>query len=206
MKKIFFLAGALTLIIAWGTALPGFSRHAFYGHMIMHMLVVAVAAPLIALGVRGTQFDPTFRFENFFAPIPAATGELIIVWGWHAPYFHYFARNTTLGLILEQSSFILAGIWVWLACFSGRSTNKGAGVIGLLLTSMHMTFLGALLSLSNRPIYNHHHSAGGLSVLQDQHIGGAIMLIVGGISYLSGGLWLTMKILKEKGKLNEELA
>jgi len=206
MKKALLVIGFLTLVVAWGTALPGFSRHSFYGHMIMHMLVVAVAAPFIALGIRGTIIDPTLRFEKLFAPIPAATGELIIVWGWHAPYFHHYARNTNLGLILEQGSFIMAGIWVWLACFGGRPANKGAGVIGLLLTSMHMTFLGALLSLSTRPIYNHHHAAGGISVLEDQHIGGAIMLIVGGISYLSGGLWLTMKILKDKGSMHEELA
>lgn len=206
MKKACLIAGVMILILAWGTPLPAFSRHAFFGHMIMHMLVVAVAAPIIALGIIGTRFDPTLSYTKLFAPIPAATGELIIVWGWHAPFFHHFARNTTTGLILEQGSFLLAGVWVWLACFGGRPTNKGAGVIGLLLTSMHMTFLGALLSLSTRPIYDHHHSGGHFSVLQDQHIGGAIMLIVGGISYLSGGLWLTMKILKEKGSMNEELA
>src|SRR5690606_33758960 len=144
-------------------------------------------------------FDLTPRYPRIFSPLTAAVGELIIVWGWHAPEPHYFARHTVMGLFLEQGSFILAGIWIWLSSFGGtKFSNRSAGVIGLLVTSVHMTFLGALLSLSTRPLYNHHVTANGLSPLEDQHLGGAIMLVVGGISYLWGGLWLTMKVLKER--------
>jgi putative membrane protein len=32
--------------------------------------------------------------------------------------------------------------------------------------------------------------------LSDQHLGGAIMLIVGGASYLAGGLWLTALLVR----------
>lgn len=167
--------------------------------MIMHMLVVAVAAPFLALGIVGSQYDPTIRHPILFAPIPASIAELLIVWGWHAPSLHLFARHSTTGLILEQGSFIFSGTWVWMACFGGTHTSgRAAGIIGLLLTSMHMTFLGALLSLSTRPLYGHHE-------LEDQHLGGAIMLVIGGVSYLTGGLWLTMKLLKERGRVNEKL-
>jgi putative membrane protein len=208
MKKSLLISGVFFLLIAWASPLPSFSQHSFYGHMIMHMLVVAVAAPLLSLGIVGTRFDPTFNHPLLFAPIPAAVGELIIVWGWHAPMPHHFARHTSSGIFLEQGMFLLAGVWVWVSSFGGRfKANRGAGVIGLLLTSMHMTFLGALLSLSIRPFYNHQHGGSGLSVLEDQHLGGAIMLIVGGISYLSGGLYLTLKMLKDKtGGVNEKLA
>ncbi len=185
--------GFFFLLLAWAGPLAQLAKSAFYGHMIMHMLVVAVAAPLLAFGIVDSKYDPTGNFPLLFAPIPAAVGELIIVWAWHAPKLHLFARHTFWGLLLEQGMFLLAGVWVWLSSFG----NKAAGVIGLLLTSMHMTFLGALLSLSSRPLYIHHD-------LNDQHIGGVIMLIVGGISYLTGGLWLTLKLLKEKKY--EELA
>lgn len=208
VKKGALITGILCLMLAWASPLPAFSRHSFYGHMIMHMLVVAVAAPFIALGLAGSRFDPTSKYPRFFSPLTAAVGELIIVWGWHAPGPHHFARQTFTGLILEQGSFILAGVWIWISSFGGINfSNRSAGVVGLLVTSMHMTFLGALLSLSTRPLYSHHQSHGNLSVLEDQHLGGAIMLVVGGVSYLWGGLWLTMKILKErKGKWNETVA
>jgi putative membrane protein len=35
-----------------------------------------------------------------------------------------------------------------------------------------------------------------LTPLEDQHLGGAIMLLVGGVAYLLGGLWLTGLVLK----------
>jgi putative membrane protein len=66
---------------------------------------------------------------------------------------------------------------------------------------MHMTLLGALLALAPRPLYIHlHEQAGGLAgltPLDDQHLGGAIMLLVGGVSYLSGGLLMTARLLRD---------
>src|SRR5690606_32615099 len=94
-----------------------------------------------------------------------------------------------------QGTFLLAGLLVWLSCVGGtaeqRIERRAAGIVALLLTSMHMTLLGALLALAPRPLYDHAAHDGGLSPLDDQHLGGAIMLVVGGISYLAGGLWLT---------------
>ena len=61
---------------------------------------------------------------------------------------------------------------------------------------MHMTLLGALLALTPRPLYAHAGGSRGLTPLEDQHLGGAIMLLVGGLSYLAGGLWLTAGLLR----------
>jgi putative membrane protein len=90
---------------------------------------------------------------------------------------------------------------MWLSAFGGDvPRDKGraaAGMVGLLMTSMHMTLLGALLALAPRPLYPHLSGIGALTPLADQHLGGAIMLLVGGISYLAGGLWLTVAILRK---------
>jgi putative membrane protein len=53
-----------------------------------------------------------------------------------------------------------------------------------------------LIALSPRPLYEHLHGAGGLTALEDLHLGGAIMLLVGGLSYLAGGLWLSAGLLQ----------
>lgn len=198
--------GLLALCAAWLGPVPQLAEHTFSAHMAMHMLNVAIAAPLLSLGIAGTRFDPVDRFPKFFAAIPASVAELIIVWGWHAPMPHHWARHSAAGIVAEQSSFLLAGIWVWLSAFGGRASadlsianqgRRGTGIVGLLLTSMHMTLLGALLGLAPRPLYAHHHGYGPLTALGDQHLGGAIMLVVGGISYLAGGLWLTVAVLRE---------
>jgi putative membrane protein len=199
MRRAIVIAGLFTLALAWFGPLPQLAQRAFYAHMIMHMAVVAVAAPLLALGIAGQRFDPVRLAPKFFAPIPASILELVVVWAWHAPALHHFARHDSTGLMAEQGMFFMSGLLVWLAAFGGDSArgNRGAvGVVGLLLTSMHMTLLGALLALSPRPLYAHAETEAGLTAIADQHLGGAIMLIAGGVSYLAGGLYLTIGLLR----------
>ena len=202
MRRVLLASGLLALAAAWLTGLPQLARHAFFAHMTMHMGVVAVAAPLIALGVAGSRFDPVPRAPALFAPVPASILELIVVWAWHAPAPHHAARNDWAALAAEQGMFLLSGLLVWLSAFGGDERGAGprraAGVVGLLLTSMHMTLLGALLALTPRPLYSHAAGFGGLTPIEDQHLGGAIMLLVGGVSYLAGGLWLMVGLLRER--------
>lgn len=188
--------GSIVLAAAWLGPLPDLARQSFSAHMLMHMAVVAVAAPLIALGVSGRVNVP-----RLLAPIPASIVELFVVWAWHMPALHHAARQESWALVLEQASFIAAGLLLWIAAVGGsreqRRLRGGAGVLSLLLTSMHMTLLGALFALAGRPLYAHATDGpAGLSRLADQQLGGAIMLLVGGASYLAGGLWITAGLLR----------
>jgi putative membrane protein len=198
MRHTLLTLGLLALAAAWIAPLPQLAPHAFWAHMTMHMVVVAVASPLLALGIAGGKLDPVPRAPLLFAPVPASMLELVVVWAWHAPRLHHAARHSTVGLVAEQMTFLLTGLLLWLSAFGGDAhrsdSRRGAGVVGLLLTSMHMTLLGALLALSPRPLYQ--HAAGDLSPLDDQHLGGAIMLLVGGLSYAAGGLVLIVGLVK----------
>lgn len=210
MQRPLLVVGILLLGAIWLGPLPGLARHAFWAHMTMHMGVVAVAAPFLALGVAGGGLDPVRRLPRTFAPIPASIVELVVVWAWHTPALHHLARHTGAGLIAEQGLFLLAGVAVWLSAFGGgrpvAAGRTAAGVVGLLLTSMHMTLLGALLALSPRPLYLHETGMSALTPLEDQHLGGAIMILVGGLSYLTGGLWLTVTLLRYRPFWREEKA
>jgi putative membrane protein len=200
MRRLLGFCGLLTLVACWCGPLPELARSAFFAHMTMHMGVVAVAAPLLSLAIAGGRFDPVQKAPALFSPIPASVLELLVVWAWHAPALHHAARHSAVGLVAEQGMFLLCGLLVWLSAFGGElprsAARTAAGVIGLLLTSMHMTLLGALLVFAPRPLYDHAHELSSLTPLADQHLGGAIMLLVGGISYLAGGLWLTMGLLR----------
>lgn len=200
-RRALLALGLLTLAAVWLGPLPRLAERAFFAHMTMHMGVVAVAAPLLALGIAGGRLDPVRgSFSALFSPIPASVLELVVVWAWHAPALHHLARQSPAGLATEQGLFLLSGLLVWVSAFGGgpaRGGNRtGAGIVGLLLTSMHMTLLGALLALAPRPLYPHLHGFSGLTALADQHLGGAIMLLVGGVSYLLGGLSLTVGLLR----------
>jgi len=213
MRTLLAIAGLVTLAGAWIGPLPQLSHEAFFGHMIMHMLNVAVAAPLLSFAIAGSRWDPVDKAPLLFAPIPASVVELFVVWAWHAPLPHHIARHSLGGLVAEQGMFLMAGIWVWLSAFGGQrdqqgllsGARSGAGVVGLLLTSMHMTLLGALLALAPRPLYEHHEGFAGMTPLQDQHLGGAVMLVGGGIAYLSGGLWLSYELIRQKTTVDKEV-
>lgn len=205
MRRFFLIIGCAILAGVWLGPLPAQAGTAFWAHMAMHMGVVAVAAAFLALGLAGSRRDPARSWPSAFSPILASVGELVIVWGWHSPGLHEFARESTAGLLLEQGSFLVAGLWLWLSALGGPAGSDGrrrraAGVAGLLFTSMHMTLLGALLALTPRVLYGHMMGTAGLTALEDQHLGGAIMLLVGGVAYLAGGLYLTAGLLRETWK------
>jgi putative membrane protein len=195
------LSAVAVLAIAWLGPLPDLASQSFAAHMTMHMAVVAVAAPLMAIAVSGSTVDPARAMPRLFAPIPASMIELVVVWAWHTPILHHAARHQMAALLIEQASFLAAGLLLWIAAFGGaREQHRfraGPGIIALLFTSMHMTLLGALFALASRPLFEHATSEpAALSALADQHLGGAIMLLVGGASYLFGGLWLTAGVLR----------
>jgi putative membrane protein len=193
-RPILFALGAIVLAGAWFT--PGIS---FSAHMAAHMAVVAVAAPFLAAGIGGGSADPVGRYPKIFEPLFASFIELAAVWLWHTPRLHELARQNTSFLALEQLSFLGAGLYLWISALGGSPADiarRGAGVAALLLTAMHMTLLGALLALSPRAWYEKcHHAIAALPPLDDQQLGGAIMLVIGGVFYLGGGLWLALGLL-----------
>ena len=199
MRRWFLVIGLLNLAGSWLSMLTLPVQQIFLVHMIVHVTVIAVAAPLIALGVSRTRFDPVCVVPALFKPIPVSLLEFLVVWGWHAPALHHAARQSLAVLLLEQISFLLVGLLLWLSVFGGagpvRSARAASGVIALLLTSMHMTLLGALLALAPRALYEHGGGLFHLTPLEDQQLGGVIMLLVGGIVYLSGGLYLLVQLL-----------
>lgn len=193
--------GLVVLALAWLGPLPRLAAASFTAHMALHLSVVAVAAPLLALGLAGGRLDPARWLPGWFAPVPASLVELAVVWSWHAPALHHAARSAAAVMAAEQASFLAAGLLLWLAAVGGdperRRERAGPGALGLLLTSMHMTLLGALLGLSGRPLYHVGDGAPAPGQLADQHLGGALMLLVGGAVYLAGGLALVADLLRD---------
>jgi putative membrane protein len=122
-------------------------------------------------------------------PLLAAVLEFAAVWGWHLPAARIAAQTSTAWFAAEQASFLLAGLALWCAVLHPGRQLAGAG--GMLLTSMHMTLLGALLILAARPLYPSSICAGPA----DQQLGGMIMLGLGTPIYLVAGLILTARAL-----------
>ena len=179
------LSGALaaTLLgVAWVVPLDRLSG-AFPAHMIRHMILVALAAPALVLAAPGLARR---------LAVPALAGAVVdfaVVWAWHLPVLHGAARGAAVPFMLEQGMFLLAGIAVWAGALGAAQPLAGAGA--LLLTSMHMTLLGALLSMAPSDVYA--AICRTAPDLDGQRLGGLIMLGIGTPAYLVGGLVLTAR-------------
>ena len=200
MRRASLAAGVALVPLGWGAAAAPLGM---IGHMAGHMIAVAVAAPLLAYGVAGTRYDPAERWPAFVTPLAMSVVELVVVWLWHLPALRLRVDMQPLALVMEQASFLAAGVLLWSAVLGtatgGASDRRAAGVAALLLTSMHMTLLGALIGLAPRPLYAAmHHAGGGLDALEDQQLGGVVMLLVGAASYFIGGLAMLAGLLRTR--------
>lgn len=198
-RRAALAAGILVLLAAWFSPLAGLAESPFVRHMIVHVAVIAVAAPLIGAWLVVALRRAGAVVEPFLAPLPASLFEFAVVWTWHMPLLHGLARISEGVWLLEQVSFLAAGVLLWT---SALRLASGAGVLALLMTSMHMVLLGTLLTLSPRPLYAH-----GIQTLGDlyahlagQRLGGMLMLLGGGIPYLAGGLYLVDRMLRGPGE------
>ena len=198
MRRAALVTGCLVLALAWWVAGAG---HSMVAHMTAHMAAVAIAAPLVGFGLAGTPADPATRWPRVVAPLPMMLLELAVVWGWHLPAARKVASASAAGLVAEQAMFFAAGLLLWSACIgsghAGSETRRAVAVIALLLTTMHMTLLGVLITLAPRLLYGTSPEAAlGLTPMADQQLGGVIMLVVGGGSYLLGGTALLAGLLR----------
>lgn len=193
-------AGIAILAVLWLGPLPALSRQVFHLHMVLHLGVVVVAAPLLAAGLKRINVgDWAARYLLFWA-VTASLFEMLVVWSWHIPALHEAASRYDLVFVLQQLSFLVAGVLIWLVSFSGKSrVGAGIGAVALMMTFMHMTMLGVLLSLASELLYDPSlYSTGPLAEkLQDQSLGGILMALGGGFPYLIGGLVLAYRLIDE---------
>ncbi|MGO4841600.1 cytochrome c oxidase assembly protein, partial [Rhizobiaceae sp. 2RAB30] len=122
--------------LIWLGPLLSIYRESFAAHMLAHMGVVAVAAPLLAIGLSDILARTEMPWASFStsAPIVASIIELVVVWGWHAPAGRALVEQSDIAAVAEQGSFLLAGLFLWLCCL--RPGHEGPGAFGLLLTSV----------------------------------------------------------------------
>jgi putative membrane protein len=182
------------LILALAATALAFAGLGMSGHMAAHMGAVAVAAPALAFALARRRVGTGGGAGG--SPLGWATVEFVVVWAWHAPAVRALADKHIAVALVEQAMFLGVGVGLWRAALA----HPAAGVAALLLTSMHMTLLGALIGLAPRPLYAMMamHPVPGLDALADQQAGGVVMLVVGGAAYCLGGLALLGTLLRER--------
>lgn len=207
MRAVVLASAGLVPLFAACTAwfVIGGPEAGFAGHMAVHVINIAVAAPLLAASLA----EPFARWSRthpwLSAALLASFVEFAVLWTWHTPQLHLLARDAPAAFLAEQSMFLLVSFMLWAPGFAalaaGDKRVMGVSVIALLFTSMHMTLLGALIVFAPQELYAGDGAVAvnicGLTGQEDQVVGATMMLTAGATIYLVGGLRLVAAIISD---------
>ncbi len=185
-------------------------------HMVQHVLLVLVAAPLFALSapvatllggspavVRQASVAWRRRLRltrgNTRAlrhPVAVWLLHVGALWFWHAAVPYEAAVEHHLLHVVEHTSFLVTGVLFWRVVAGARETDRvshGFGVLLVFAMAMQSVFLSALLTFAETPwysVYTVTTPPWGLDPLADQQLAGVIMWIPAGLVYVAAGLGL----------------
>lgn len=206
-----FAAGLLTVVVALFSPVDPLGEQLAAAHMVQHLLLLTVAAPLLAAGApsrvilwavpRGTRRRigrwwprrPALRwigrcFGSAGTAWVLSVAALVL---WHLPGPYRLALGDERIHALEHLSFLGTGFlfwWVVLRPDGYRRLEPGAGVLYVFTAGLPAGLLGALLTFAGRPLYAGQSvaaSAWGLTALGDQQLAGLLMWMPGGVVYLA---------------------
>jgi putative membrane protein len=153
--------------------------------MTQHIILMNVLAPLLIL-----------RFSAHLpdlgkALVPASFVQMLLIWGWHAPFALATAIETPALHILMQASLLLGALWFWASIMTVAGSGKWRPILALLVTSKLFCLLGALLVFAPRALYaiggSSHVHGPSADLLADQQIAGLLMLAACPATYLLAG-------------------
>lgn len=213
-RSIVFGVALLTVLIALFGPIETYSDELFWVHMVQHVLLLMVAAPLLVLSApsvlalrllppgthrravvwwRGRRSQPLGRLLAFLAA-PAAVWVLfnanLLVW--HLPpAFDATLRNEFVH-DLEHLLFLGLGVLFWAQVIDSPLLRMRLGdlerVIFISAAATAGWALSIAISLAPSPLYTRYAQLptrpGGLSALADQRIAAGVMLVPGSITFL----------------------
>ena len=168
--------GVLVLAIAFVSPLCALSSALFSARVVHHVLLVAVAAPLLAKSV------PAERTGPVAVPFALATAAL---WFWHLPAAYDLALSNKGVYWAMQVTLTGSAVWFWRGVFAAHRPPVDA-VLFILAGFAQMGMLGAILTFAPDPLYAAHAVAPldwGLTPLADQQLGGLLMWVPAGLPY-----------------------
>jgi putative membrane protein len=204
-----FVAGVVALALALVSPLDALSSSLASAHMVQHLLLTLVAAPLLVASkpipvfLRGLSPSRRRRVlaltrsdrprDRGWSPhvVTLAVLHVVVLWLWHAGGLYDAALRNDLLHRLEHITFLATAVLSWAAILA-----RGAAGLGLLVLfglSVQSALLGALMTFAATPWYSSYAgrtAAWGLSPVADQQLAGVIMWVPGGGAFLVAALAL----------------
>jgi cytochrome c oxidase assembly factor CtaG len=204
-----------------------FSELLFFMHMIQHLILILITAPLILLGAPllptlwALPRDLRVKVGLLFAsrnslgrpvgvlthPLTTVSIYVVVMAVWHVPPLYDAAQGRTLIHDLEHFFFIASATLFWWPVIhpagGRRRLSFAAGIPYFLPPMMEGNLIGALLVFADRPLYSAYHelpSIWGISAMQDQQLAGLIMWVPGGLFFIIPIFTLLTLMFQEEGR------
>jgi cytochrome c oxidase assembly factor CtaG len=217
-----FLSGELLLSAVVASPLARLDRHWLTAHMVQHLVLMTLAAPLILLGEPAimflnslpehfgtTELDPLLRCVPIHGvgrvlsnPVFCWLAGTVCVIAWHVPSAFDLSLQSKVWHDFEQVSFFAAGLLFWWPVVqpwpSIERWNRWFVPLYLFLATIPCDALSAFLTFCGRVVYPTYAFTPQLfnnSALRDQEFAGAMMWVWVTFAYLIPAVVITMQIL-----------
>ncbi len=180
------LLACFWLALAFVSPLCALSSALFSVRILHHVLLVAFAAPCLALLLKAAADHPIMK-ALASQPFTAFLLHTLLFWFWHAPGPYEAALGSNLLYWTMELSLLGSALWLWMAVLPPSRAGSLSPLFLVFASMGQMGFLGALLVFAPMPLYGPHFLSAplyGLTPLGDQQLAGVMMWVPASLPYL----------------------
>jgi cytochrome c oxidase assembly factor CtaG len=220
-QSFYFFSGIFLLILCVGSPLHFLGEnYLFSAHMLTHVLIILIAAPLIVAGVSAeNKFKKILlKFSKIRIPFICWFTGVGIMWLWNIPYIfnQLFSMNGMAGsssmnafMFVQMVSLLIAGMifcWPIMNPYKEYRIAPLSAVLYLSTACVFCSLLGLLITFAPLGTYFHYQnlmdSYGYLAIIRnewkisaamDQQMAGLIMWVPCCLIYLTASMILLIK-------------
>jgi putative membrane protein len=213
-RACLYLLGLAVVALALLSPLDALAHLLFSAHMVQHVLIIFVAAPLLALGAPPVPVlwglprplrlavVPLWRSGTPLRRVSLALTHPVVVWTigaavlwfWHIPGPYQAAVRSPVIHVLEHATMLASALLFWWVVvpqpIGRRRLDGGSATLLVFAAKVQAGTLGVLITFVPEPLYPIYEAGAasfGRTLLEDQHLAGLIMGTVGGLVYVGVG-------------------
>lgn len=220
-RAALFCSGLAVVLVAVDGPPDAFSETSFSMHMLQHLLLQLVAAPLLVLGAPVTvllRADPgwlprrrlVWLLRSSFVrvvtnPVVSLLLFVVVLAGSHLTPLYELALGNERVHQAEHTAYLLVALLLWWTAIgpdpAPRRLSAPARLLYLFLAMPPMAFLGVAIADAGRVMYRPYvvnPPPWGWSALHDQHVAGTLMWEAGMFTIVPAAAYLLLRWLDEE--------
>lgn len=210
-----YWAAIASMALALFSPIDAHADNSFAWHMLQHLLLMLVAAPLLALS--NAHFVALYALpmplrrrigkaighvpgarqstRHTLAPWLAAAAFVAGLWLWHAPAMYEAALGNRWIHSAEHLVFLFTAAFFWRMVITAgdRRLSLGSSVLLVTMVGLQGNLMAALITLAPQPLYASYAGPGGLV---DQQWAGLLMWVPAGLIYLVSTLLALRRLIR----------